>query len=460
MKSQQVSKLHESSFRDNDGFIFETEGKLLRQVNKSYKSAYDLLMSGGLYQELVGNLLLIPHQEVSLDYAFTKEAYKVIEPQKLDFISYPYEWCFSQLKEAALLTLKVQNIALKFGMSLKDASAFNIQFVKGKPVLIDTLSFEKFQSTPWVAYRQFCQHFLNPLVLMSKIDPGLNHLLSIYLDGIPTELTAKLLPFWSKLNPTNFLHIQLHARMQKSHSQKKKNQPKPGSFSEKSMLGLISSLEAAISGLKLKQVNSFWSNYIPEYDSYTEDSFKHKKQIVTDLYNQTKSQMIWDLGANTGFFSRLVADLGSNVISFDYDPLSVEKNYLLSKDDPNILPLMIDWTNPSPNLGWADKERQSILDRGSPDCILALALIHHLTIGANIPLGKIAKLFSKLAPYLIIEFVPKEDPQVKEMLSLRKDIFADYHNSGFEKSFGKYFKVVKNIAIKGSLRRIYLMKSI
>lgn len=447
---------HSASFRDNDGFIFYARGKLLRQVNRSYQEDFDLLLASKLYRNLTAEGLLIPHKEVGLDLALTKEAYKVVEPQKIDFISYPYEWCFSQLKEAALLTLKIQEKALEADMSLKDASSFNVQFVDGKPIFIDSLSFEKFKLQPWVAYRQFCQHFLNPLLLMSKIDPSLNKLLATYLDGIPAELTSKMLPFWSSLHPAVLVHVGLHARMKNTG---KNLSSGAKSFNKKSMLGLLDSLKGTVAGLKLKKMESFWSTYNPQDDSYNKQSFKKKQGIVTELFKMTKAKKVWDLGSNTGLFSRAVADLGGNVISFDYDPWSVEKNYLLSKGNPNILPLVVDWTNPTPPLGWAGEERQSLIDRGPADCILALALIHHLVIGANIPLEEVAGLFAKLCRSLIIEFVPKQDPQVKEMLSLREDIFGDYEPESFEKIFNGYFKITKKVPIKGSLRTLYLMKA-
>lgn len=459
MKNKSGSKQHEASFRDSDGFIFEEEGKILRQVNNSYKADYDQLISSGLYKELVNNRLLTAHKEISLDHAFSAEAYKILEPLKIDFISYPYEWCFSQLKEAALLTLKLQSIALKFGMSLKDASAFNIQFVNGEPQLIDILSFELLVPKPWVAYRQFCQHFLGPLVLMSKIDPGLNRLLSIYLDGVPIDLTAKLLPFISKFYPSIFIHIQLHSLMKEKKSGSKK-QIKPGpTFSKRSLTGLIDSLTSAIESLKLPKNNSFWSSYVPSSDSYTPSAFKYKEKIISDFFIQTKAKKVWDLGSNTGHFSRLVSKLGADVYSFDADPLSVEKNYQLSLGKNRILQLVLDLTNPSPDLGWSGKERKSIIERGPADTILALALIHHLVIGSNIPLEKVAEFLSGLCCYLIIEFVPKTDPQVIEMLRLREDIFVNYNEGGFEKAFGNFFKIIKKTKIRGSLRSMYLMKT-
>ena len=126
----------------------------------------------------------------------------VLRPRELPLISYPYEWCFSQLREAALLTLELQRRALAAGMRLKDASAYNIQFDAGRPILIDTLSFEVGDPTqPWPAYRQFCEHFLAPLALMAYRDPRCGLMLRDFIDGIPVDLAARLMPGRTRLRP-------------------------------------------------------------------------------------------------------------------------------------------------------------------------------------------------------------------------------------------------------------------
>src|SRR6185436_4959816 len=184
-----------ASFRDPSGFLFSRGGILYRQVNRAYQKEYARLMESGLYEKLVKAGLLIPHVEVDQPPAVEVDALKVIQPDRVPFISYPYEWSFGQLKSAALATLSIQKRALKMGMSLKDASAYNIQFVHGKATLIDTLSFEVYEEgEPWVAYRQFCQHFLAPLALMALKDVRLNQLLRVYIDGVPLDLVSELLP--------------------------------------------------------------------------------------------------------------------------------------------------------------------------------------------------------------------------------------------------------------------------
>src|SRR5215216_6396727 len=208
-----------ASFRDPSGFLFARDGVLYRQVNRKYEQEYTRLMESGLYDKLVKAGLLVSHVEVDHAPAEAALAYKIIQPERVPFISYPYEWSFGQLKDAALATLSIQRRALKVGMSLKDASAYNIQFVRGKATLIDTLSFEIYkEGQPWVAYRQFCQHFLAPLALMATRDIRLNQLLRVYIDGIPLDLASELLPGKTRLNFGLLTHVHLHASAQKRYS--------------------------------------------------------------------------------------------------------------------------------------------------------------------------------------------------------------------------------------------------
>jgi hypothetical protein len=267
-----------SSFRDPSGSLFLQDSSLYRRVNLDYKENYDLLMNSGLYKTLVGAGLLIAHEEVDLKYIQSNRVYKIIKPELIPFVSYPYEWCFSQLKDAALTTLKIQKIALQFGMSLKDSSAYNIQFRKGKPILIDTLSFEKYlEDQPWVAYRQFCQHFLAPLVLMNYVDVRLNQLLRSYIDGIPLDLVSLLLPFRSRLKFSLFSHIHLHAKSDSLFAGRPVNinNAKMGHFG---IPAIIDSLDAIIRKQKLKYPIINWANYYQD-TNYSEEALQYKKNL-------------------------------------------------------------------------------------------------------------------------------------------------------------------------------------
>jgi ribosomal protein L11 methylase PrmA len=452
-------KVHESSFRDPSGFLFYEDGKLLRQVNTSYREDYDILMKSGLYDNLCKNGILIPHKEVENHKGLNDKKYKVIEPEKIRFISYPYEWSFSQLKDAALTTLKIQTIALTHGMILKDASAYNIQFHKGTPVFIDTLSFEKYQEgKPWEAYRQFCQHFLAPLALMSHTDIRLNQLMKIYLDGIPLDLAARLLPFRTTLNFSLLIHIHLHAKAQKKYEHKG-SAARNIKISQSNLAAMIQGLKSSVKNLRIKTASTEWGDYYT-FTNYTEGSFAGKKEIISGFLGEIKPKTLWDLGANTGEFTQLASSIGAECIAFDIDPLAVESNYqnIRKHHIDNILPLVMDLTNPSPSIGWNNEERMGFKMRPLPDAVFALALIHHLAISNNLPFSKIACLLSELSENLVIEFVPKSDSQVKKLLESRKDIFDDYNEENFIREFGVYFSLCDRKKIRDSERTVFWMK--
>ena len=448
-----------SSFRDPSGFLFWDDKSLYRAITQSYKSDFTLLLQSDLYNSLVSEKLLISHEEVSNHILLEKKStYKVIKPKLIPFISYPYEWSFSQLKDAALLTLQIQKKALEHGMSLKDASAYNIQFLNGKPTFIDTLSFEKYTvGATWSAYRQFCQHFLAPLALMAYTDITLNNLLRNYIDGIPLDLASKLLPFRTKLRPFLQLHIHLHAKTQKKYEKKELTPIKQRTFSKTAFCGLIDNLECGIKKLSWKPKGTEWANYYQD-DSYTTQALANKKEIVSSLIEQINPRTVWDLGSNDGTFSRIATRQNRFVVSFDIDPACVEKNYVLSREqnEKNMLPLLLDLTNPSPALGWNHTERESLINRGPVDLVMALALVHHLSISNNVPLDLVANFASKVSRNIIIEFVPKIDKKVQFLLRSRKDIFQDYTQNKFEEAFLKYFSLKEKIAIRDSQRCIYL----
>ncbi len=452
--------LHPGSFRDPDGFVFLDEGISLRQINPAYRLHYDQLMSSGLYQTLVSENLLIPHEELDLSRAHSKDAYKIIKPGQISFISYPHEWSFSQIRDAALLTLGVQKRALAYGMSLKDANAANVQFQNGAPVFIDTLSFEKYEEgDPWIAYRQFCQHFLAPLALMSYKDSRLAGLLRVHLDGIPLDLASNLLPLKSRLNLGLLLHIHFHAGMQRRYQNSTLSIPARKKMRPASLLGLIDHLETVVRNLKWLPQKTAWSGYDQDCH-YGPSSLLEKERAVSRYLLQINSKLVWDIGANTGRFSRIAARQGALVISMDADPAAVEKNYLQCKTESErrILPLCLDITNPSAGLGWDGRERLSLWERPLPDTVLALALVHHLAIGENIPLDKVAETFAKICSYLIIEFIPKTDPKVRQLLVSRPDIFSGYDQASFERTFQSLFSILKHTPVTDSGRILYLMK--
>lgn len=416
-------------------------------------------MDSGLYERLVKAGLLIPHVEVDQALAEKETSFKVIQPERVPFISYPYEWSFGQLKDAALATLSIQKRALKVDMSLKDASAYNIQFMRGKATLIDTLSFEIYEEgKPWVAYRQFCQHFLAPLALMALKDVRLNQLLRVYIDGVPLDLASELLPSKTRFNFGLLTHIHLHAGAQKRYSGEEVKSSS-GSMSKQAMTGLIENLVATIQKLDWTPRGTEWGNYY-DITNYSDAAFEHKKELVRQWTEKVKPFLTWDLGANNGVFSRVAGEGGVFVTSFDIDPAAVEQNYrqIKSEKTENILPLLLDLTNPSPSIGWANRERDSFGVRGPADMVLALAVIHHLAISNNVPLPQLTDFFAEVGRWLVIEFVPKADSQVRKLLASREDIFPNYTRAGFEAAFKEGFNIHAAVDLRESERVLYLME--
>ena len=444
--------------------MFRQDGTLYRQVNQRYREDYDRLMNSGLYSALIKRGLLIAHEQVDAPIAEADRHYCTIRPEPVNFMSWPYEWSFSQLKDAALVTLEIQHLAMQHDMSLKDASAYNIQFHRGRPVMIDTLSFEAYrEGAPWVAYRQFCQHFLAPLALMARRDVRLAQLLRIHLDGIPLDLASSLLPKSTRLRPGLAMHLHLHARYQRAYaptdasaSRKPSRQPR---VTRTGLLGLIDGLKRTVLKLEWRPGGTEWADYYDD-TNYSDSAFGEKRTLVERFLTTAAPAKVWDLGANTGEFSQIAAENGIPTVAFDIDPSAVEKHYLhlRSRQSTEPLPLLMDLTNPSPGTGWNEVERCSFKNRGPVDCALALALIHHLAISNNVPLNRLAAFFADICHHLIIEFVPKADSQVQRLLRAREDIFEDYDQEQFETAMRKHFEILDREPVRGTERTLYLMR--
>jgi SAM-dependent methyltransferase len=458
-----------SSYRDPSGFVYRRDGRLLRQVDTSFATHWDTLLASGFLTDLIERGWLIPFETV--DAALAAEpaaAHAVIAPEPIDFISYPYEWTFGQLQDAALLTLDIQAAAQKAGFTLKDASAYNIQFRGGRPILIDTLSFEvATPGAPWIAYRQFCQHFLAPLALMAYRDVRFGLLLREYLDGLPLDLVSRLLPGRTRLRFGLLSHLHLHARAERRFDHR--HDPTPAGetgappspraapkMSDLRRAALVDSLRSAVRKLRWEPGGTEWADYAGN-TSYAEGAAAAKDATVEAMLRASAGSRVWDLGANTGRFSRIAAGLGKQVLAFDIDPGAAELHYRAIRGDrtASILPLVADVANPSPGLGWAGTERQPLVERANADVILALALVHHLAIGRNVPLPAIGAWFARLAPEAIVEFVPKGDPMVDFLLASREDVFPTYTLDGFRAAMAGSYETLAEVPLEGSPRILF-----
>ena len=476
-----MNSVDPGSFRDPAGFVYEANGQLLRQINTDFDDDYRALIDSGLYEALVQKNWLVPHTEVDLSLASDERACVIIAPERIPFISFPYEWSFHQFQAAAVLTLSIAELAFEHGMVLKDASAYNIQFNGVEPVFIDTLSFARYnKGEPWVGYRQYCQHFLAPLALMSYVEPTLNLLLQSSIDGVALPTARAMLPRRAFLKPGLLTHLYLHAKSVERYAdigaedsssdantdtKTATNHVAKGSMSELGFRGLLDSLKSTTKNLPWRDPKTEWGDYYAA-TNYSDEGMTAKADAVKSFFgliDATTKPRVFDLGANTGQFSQIAADLGYYTIAADIDPVAVDRNFRHQRDEGNegLLPLRIDLSAPSPAIGWNNTERPAFLARLQPeqnDIVMALALIHHLAIGNNTPLPQIAQMFAGIANQLIIEFVPKADSQVKRLLATREDVFPSYTSEGFEAAFQPYFETVQKENIQSTTRDLYLLK--
>ena len=444
------------SYKDPSGYIVKEKEGYYRYVSYTYEQEYDHVMHSGLYKSLTDQYLLIPHKEIE-DKKSGIDCYKVLFPQQIELITYPFEWVYSQWQEMALSFLRINQIALQHGMILKDATPYNFVFVEGKCILLDSLSFHFFKDgDPWIAYRQFCDEILGPLALMRYTDPIWARLQQSSLTGLQLPFVSKQLPLKTWFNPVCLLHIHLHAKFQ---GRKEKTKQDHQGFSKQKLKILFDQLRNSITKWDHSlNSNSIWDHYY-ENDIEDENYLADKTVCINKWLAAFHPNTTIDLGANTGKFSFLAAQYSNQVIAVESDLNCVEeiRKESAQKKITNISTIVADITEPSPALGWDNAEKKALLQRINGDMLMALALIHHLCLSKNIPLGFIAKTIAELTTqYAIVEFIPKEDPKAKLLLQHREDIFTNYTEDFFVKSFEMHFRLVDSCSPAASVRKLFL----
>lgn len=459
-------RLEAGSFRDPSGSVLIGEDRVFRTVMPSAVEDYVMVRNTGILETLSSEGMVIQEKPVTEKEfrSFAKAAALVVEHPKLPFISYPYEWCFSALKDAALLHLDIHMRCLEQGVTLSDATAYNVQFEGPKPVFIDTLSFRPYKEDEiWSAHRQFCEQFLNPLLLQSVLGIPHNAWFRGNLEGIPVEYIARALPLKAKFSWNVVQHVLLQTAFQKSSTKKrpsgKLKEIKLPKVAFRSMLkGLrkfIYSLEAT------GQAKTTWSEYA-EDNSYSDEEAVQKADFVKRFSISVKPRVLWDLGCNTGNYSKVALTNGTNTaIGFDYDFGALERAYQRAKAEGlNLFPVHLDAANPAPSQGWAQQERKGLKERASADAVFALALVHHLAIAKNIPLEYVVDWIVGMAPNGIIEFVQKQDPMVQELLRFREDIFPFYDEGIFEGILAERAKICAKERVSSTGRMLYWFERI
>lgn len=451
------------SFRDRTARVFYYNGSVFRRLNQHAWHEWERLLSTSFFSRAVAEGKIVateqadPSELPKLEENFGQ---RVLKHETIPFVSYPYEWPFGMLKDAALLQLELLASSIEEGMILKDSSSFNVQWVGTRPIFIDIPSFKTLsEGEPWVGYRQFCQLFLYPLLLQAYKNISFQSWLRGNLDGIEPEQCQRLMSFRDYFRRGIFSHVFLQAKAQSQFAQTNRdirNDLRKAGFDVRLIKANIKNLQNLVKQLEWKQEQSTWSDYTRN-NSYDSDDSEKKVSFVTSSIGSRDWNFVWDLGCNTGNFSRIAAERARHVIALDADQLAVERFYqtLKSEERSKILPLVCNIADPSPNLGWRGLERKELMKRGKPDLVLCLALIHHLVLTANIPLKEFIEWLSELDSDLIIEFVTKQDPMVRRLLRNKDDIYKDYKQEYFERCLSARFSIVRQETFNSGTRIIY-----
>jgi hypothetical protein len=451
------------SFKDADGRVFLHEGRIFRTLSAAGREAFDQLVASALYSDLLAAGEIVPSALCeSSQVGLPAEAVgaTLLEHERIPFVTYPYEWSFSMLRDAALLTLSINERALERGLILKDATPFNVQFRDAKPIFVDVLSFEPYRAgEPWVGYSQFCSTFLYPLMLTAYKRLEFHALLRGALGVINCKDADRLFGWRDALRPGVMTHVKLMARFQRSfeNTDVKLGPASRIAYSKDMILANTRALRKLLNRLRYAAADSAWANYATD-NSYTPADQERKASFVEAALASARPTWVWDLGGNVGVYSELAARGGARVLTIDADPAAIDGLYQAQKRghrSARIQGLVCDLCNPSPAMGWRLRERTASAARGRADFFLALALVHHLAISGNIPLEEIVDYLRETAPQGVVEFVGKADPMVKRLLARRRDVFTDYDREHFEAALSRHFRILGSGTISTGTRTLY-----
>jgi SAM-dependent methyltransferase len=459
------------SFRDPENRVYRHGDRILRGLSAQAGDIYRKVAAEPFYAGFVERRMVVPTAELDADQdqgaAFVKaDGWPVVlEHEAIPFISYPYEWSFSMLRDAALLQLDLIEDSIENGWTLKDASPYNIQWVGAQPTFIDIGSFEpRIDGEPWIGYRQFCSMFLIPLMLKAHLGIDYAPLLRSKLDGIPPLEAAKYFHGLSRFKAGAVSHVWLPAKVERSIATRERDrtparQRRGGNHSIAMVLGLIQGLKRTVRRLKWNVQHTDWSQYATSH-SYQDEDFAAKVEFVSRHAAAHHRGSVWDIGCNTGTFSKLVAPHADFVLAVDGDHDSIEQLYAAEKaaGGTRILPMVMDLANVSPNQGWHGRERMALDNRRKPDLVLCLALIHHMRVSANVPIPLFLDWLASLGSSVIIEFVDREDEMFKKILANKTVDYADYTLANFVAEAEARFVIKDRQVLKSGHREIFLLE--
>jgi SAM-dependent methyltransferase len=435
------------SFRDPTSRIVYRNGEVYRYLSERALEDWRALVATRFFSAEMEAGRIVATEEVSEPPAPAGSA-GVLHHERIPFVSYPYEWPFSMLQDAALLQLDLLGEALAEDFILKDATPFNVQWRGSNPVFIDIGSFERLGAgEPWIGYRQFCRQYLYPLMLTTYNNVSFRPWLRGQPEGITAEEMRRLLSTGDRLRSGVLLHVTLQARAERRYAASERDmraELKEAGFRKELIEANVSRLRKLVAKLKQPADSSTWSEYGAEHEHVARHR-EAKSAFITAVVEGRRSGLVWDLGANDGHFSRLAARSADTVVAVDADEVVIDRLYrtLAEERVSNVLPLVGDLANPSPGLGWRGRERRPLEDRGSPDLVLLLALVHHLVIGANVPLGRVIEWLADLESRVVLEWVPPEDPMVARLMANKRahEVHGDYNEAELRAHLGRTFDI-------------------
>jgi len=467
-----VTVYEPGSFRDPDSAVFQQDGKVLRGLSGRAADDWDRLVATGFFPRLVDSgqvVRTVAHDGEAPLSPRGAPWTRVLEHERIPVISYPYEWPFSMLREAAVLHLEVLAAALDDGLSLKDGTAYNVQFVGSRPTFIDIGSFEP-STGPWPGYRQFCQTMLFPLLVQAHLGTPYQPMLRGSIDGLSASDATGMFSGLHRFRKGVLRNVTLHSLLERkvtTASETVKSDLKSSGFSTelakattKNLLKLVRGLEVAKRGSESDDEHSIWSDY-RDTCSYSDDDARAKQEFVRAALAEGDSRVVLDLGANDGEYSLIAAEHAEQVVAVDGDEKIVDILYrrLRAKGDETILPLVMNLVDPSGGIGWRNRERAPFVDRVQPDVTMALALVHHLSIAANVPLPEVVAWLASFGGRCVVEFPHRDDVQVKRLLANKPaGLFDDYQRDAFEALLAERFLVHRQQTLPAGTRTIYLVE--
>ena len=457
------SRLDEASFRDPDNQVVHLDGRVLRQLSETGASDWEVLSASTFFGRAVTSGRLVGTVRAPVDGAALADGWSaVVEHERVPFITYPFEWTFGMLADAAVLHLELLRDALRESITTKDGYAYNLQWRGVNPVFIDVGSFTRYEGGPWAGYRQFCETFLNPIMLQSLLGVDFHPWLRGRLEGIAVQDMRRLLSARHALRPGVFRHVLVHSFFERnSHDATSSTRASltEAGFGSDVVIATVDKLLEAVRALSWRPPASAWTSYAAT-NTYNAGDRVSKLAFVENVASHLRPGLVWDLGCNDGTYTRVIAPHATHVVAMDADHATVELLYRSLRADrvPNVVPLVVDLADPSPALGWRNRERPALLERARPELVVCLALVHHLAISANIPLSRVVEWLAGLADVVVVEFAERHDPMVAQLLANKSVTHGNYSGARFDQEVAKHFDVEAREELSCGTRTLYSLR--